>query len=108
MPYAGEYPHAGKKVLNRTTDETNTHSRPSIPDLIRSMSLPNGSWASATTNGMRIITQTGGTSKLQYEWLQHGDMRELQAEKTQPSPTPTATQPPKPTTTGPSPQTTPD
>jgi hypothetical protein len=85
-PYA-EVPAYWYKVLDRITDGTNTHNPPSIPELIWSAPLPNGSWVSLTTNRMRIITQTGGSSKLQYEWLEHGDMRKLPTESIQPSPT---------------------
>ena len=65
------------KVLDRITDGTNTQNPPSKPKLIQTIPLPNGSWVSLTTNGMRIITQTGGSSNLQYKWLEHGDMREV-------------------------------
>ena len=61
---------------------------------------------SLTTNGLRIFTQTGGSSKLQYEWHEHGDMRKFPPESIQPSPTQTAPQPPTPTA-GPSPHITP-
>ena len=53
-------------VLDRVAVGANTHHPPSIQELIRDTPLPSGSWVSLTTNGMRIITQTGGSSKLQY------------------------------------------
>jgi hypothetical protein len=54
------------------------------------------------------MTQTAESSKLQYKRLEHGDMRELPSESTQPSPTPSTPRPPTTTTTGTSTQTTPD
>ena len=106
-PYAVVY-GCWYNVLDQITDRTNTHNPPSIPELIQTTPLPDGSWVSLVTIGMRIITSTGRSSNQQYEWLKHGDVRKLPAESTQPSPIRTAPQPPTPTTTGPSPHSTPD
>ena len=67
-------PECWYEVLDLLAGGANTHNPPSIQELIRDTPLSIGSWVSLTTNGMRIITQTGGSSKLQ--WLEHGDMRE--------------------------------